>query len=705
MSKLKFPSNVFAKSKTIMEDYIPNEIDYSMISQTSNDINLVELESFYEKNQSNIDRTMVVLILKYLHLFIILKVENDLPVLQDIRKYDLYDYCKQVADLISIKTFRNFPKDKKDLLQYILITFLIQPIFLKFSSLNDSDKQQCLLYRGMLEPGQPITYASLIFYDHYKYYYFPDATIVLLEFLYLCKKRVNIEILNRTFRDDSYPSLQNYLAPTLNTDVPKTILQIYNKFSLDKINSPRQKSIIMRKLENYLEFLHENSTDYASEIKSKPNWMLLEGINPLETVFPHAAIIKEKEAKESEAIANAKQKANLAMQSLLANEPSIKPSKNKRKTVAKSLSSKDKHVSEVAESTIARTPTTIHPTPVLEKTSCSIRDGAPINSNTNAVYEKAIQFCVEQSQIGASISPESLPVARSSRALGDLPTKNLVYGVSLLIVLTETLYNDESRRMLSRFIHGDGPVLNKDEMRKNVFQIVGTGSTFVDLTVRSDITESSPYVGIDVNDTDCAIVINPNLSEVQYTNVYTGIVHIINTIVCPSNPVTSDIVDIRTLKSKLSYTHDAVNVTFFKNYGYKTREGRVTLNISVFKVHGITLQNSILDITIYLRENSRIHELWKLYSINPYPELYGVPIPNPIALMMDQYKSSKLNTRDETEGGKGPARMHRVNMLKHYIPKTDVEQFITKFGNSDLLREIYTGGGAKRHKTQKRKSS
>ena len=445
-----------------------------MIPNGSTHIDLVELETFYGKNQGYIDHNMVVLVIQYFHLFVVEKVEKSVPVLQDLNKYDLYGYCIQVADLIALKTFQNFPKDRKDLLQSILVTFVIQPIFLKFFSLSEGEKQQCLLYRGMLEPGQPITYASLIFYDHYKYYYFPDATIALLEFIYLCKKRVRKDFLQDVFRSDTYPSLQRYLSKTIDPNVPRTLLHIYEKFSGDYSETSKEVQVVLKKMQAYLAYLrvHTNDTVKANS-QMNPLWLMLEGTNPLISVFPHAAIIYTKEMEARNAEKEAKEKADEAMRVLLADEP--KASKSGKKPIVKPSKGKEKELKEslptLVESTIvsafAPTPT-LTPTPALtpvpERSSCSIRDGAPITPYTNAVFEKAMKFCVEQSQVGMTIDPSSLPIVRKARAFGDLPTKHLVYGVSLLILLNETLYNTESRRMISRLLQG--PMLEQDDMRK-----------------------------------------------------------------------------------------------------------------------------------------------------------------------------------------------------------------------------------------------
>jgi hypothetical protein len=262
-----------------------------------------------------------------------------------------------------------------------------------------------------------------------------------------------------------------------------------------------------------------------------------------------------------------------------------------------------------------------------------------------------------------------------------------------VIALNEILYSDYYREQISKLLPGNTRTLSKQEMLNQVFRFSGIGSCFVNAIARlysyDEQTKS--------NDTDCVVLINPDLDEGTFQKVYNGIISIITSIVCPSHNPTKETVDVRTLKTELSYTTSPANLSFFQNFGYfpKNRAERVHLDISLFKIHEYTLHNTILDVSVYLRKNRRLREVWSLFSIEA-AEFHMTPFPNPVALLIEVYNASKLDARTEAEGGKGAARAAKVAFLQRIIPKKDVDNFATIAKNPDIqatLREMYTSGG------------
>jgi hypothetical protein len=276
------------------------------------------------------------------------------------------------------------------------------------------------------------------------------------------------------------------------------------------------------------------------------------------------------------------------------------------------------------------------------------------------MYKEAMLFFLESEQVGIQIpNPESLPILEN--VSNECPTKKSVYGISLLVALNEILYHDYYREQISKLLPGNTRVFNKHDMQTKVFRVSGIGSCFVNAIARLySSTERT-----DSNDTDCAIFIHPDLDEETFQRVYNGIVSIITSILRPSTYLHQDMADIRTFKTKLSYTTSPVNVSFFQNYGYfpKHRAERVHLDISLFKVHEYTIANTILDISVYLRTNKRLREMWNLFSIDT-AEFHMTPLPNPVALLVEVYHASKLDQRTDAEGGKGVSRAAKVALLR-----------------------------------------
>jgi hypothetical protein len=210
------------------------------------------------------------------------------------------------------------------------------------------------------------------------------------------------------------------------------------------------------------------------------------------------------------------------------------------------------------------------------------------------------------------------------------------------------------------------------------------------------------------NDTDCVILLHPDLDPTTYQNVYNGIVSIVSSILCPSHEIGSNIVDIRTLKTQLSYVTSPVNVSFFQNYGYFPRKGssteRILMNISLFKVYEYSIASTILDVSIYLRTNPRLREVWNLFSVDA-AEFHSVPMPNPVALMIEMYNASKLDVRSEEEGGKSLARKAKVMFLQRVLPKNVVDAFPRTDEYTNTLRELYPVVGGSESRESKRKST
>ena len=328
--------------------------------------------------------------------------------------------------------------------------------------------------------------------------------------------------------------------------------------------------------------------------------------------------------------------------------------------------------------------------------NCIIPVNFTYNEKTSLVYTQAIRFCIETDTICQVIPhPKNLPIAIPPCITGELslPTKKNVYGIALIIALNDFLYCDDAREMISKLIPENTRILSKQEMQTNVFRFIGIGSTFVNLIAR--LYSSNEQVNS--NDTDCVVLLNPDFDEETYNKIYNGIISIITSILCPINDLQSDTVDIRTLKTKLFYMTSPVNVSFFENYGYFPRNmhtlenKRIHLNISLFKVHEYMISNTIIDVVVYLRNNSRLRELWDLFALDP-SEFHGVPFPNPIVVLIEMYNASKLDNRNEIDGGKGLSRIAKVNFLKRIIPQKNVDLFVANTKNVNILsiiKELY----------------
>ena len=130
------------------------------------------------------------------------------------------------------------------------------------------------------------------------------------------------------------------------------------------------------------------------------------------------------------------------------------------------------------------------------------------------------------------------------------------------------------------------------------------------------------------------------------------------------------------------------------------------MNISLYKVYEYAIANTILDVSIYLRTNPRLREVWNLFSVDA-AEFHGVPNPNPVALLIEMYNASKLDVRSEEEGGKSLARKAKVLFIQRILPKNVVDTFLSKARGEDIhtaLRELYpvVGGKGTRRKSMKR---
>jgi hypothetical protein len=319
----------------------------------------------------------------------------------------------------------------------------------------------------------------------------------------------------------------------------------------------------------------------------------------------------------------------------------------------------------------------------------------PGNEKTSLVYKEAMLFFLESEKVGIQIpNPEELPTLAD--VANEFPTKKSVYGISLVIALNEILYCDYYREQISKLIPGNSRVLSKQEMQTTVFRFSGIGSCFVNAIARLYSHEEQT----NSNDTDCVLLLHPDLDEGTFQRVYNGIVSILTHVLCPTLEPHVETVDIRTLKTHLSYTTSPVNVSFFQNFGYfqANKAERVHLNISLFKVHEYAFANTILDVSIYLRQNKRLREVWNLFSVDA-AEFHMTPFPNPVALLIEVYNASKLDLRPEAEGGKGASRATKVAFLQRIIPKKDVDHFLANTTNPDIhktLRDIYAVGGGKR---------
>jgi hypothetical protein len=538
------------------------------------------------------------------------------------------------------------------------------------------------------------------------YYYFPDATIACFEALYLLKKGIPEKNLERLFQPNSSSSLQAYLSPEITKDCILRILTIYedNREFLPEPEPGVESSLSLRKintkLRNYIAFYEskfgslDSTEEYVGEVK-----FAMEPMSPQR--FPHTSLILLQ--------ANIARKEWLAAES----EPRLKPTKPFGKK-GKGAKATGKVAAKTVETTVEKPkaeeenlpkdvplPFSIHPPASMW--TYFVPSKLPSNRNTAFVYSEAVRFFVETGVVGQAIPiPNALPV-RNIDSTG-LPTKRAVYGISLMIALNDILYSEVSRERISKLLPGTTTVLSKLDMQTHVFRFVGLGSTFVNVFGR--LFSSNEQVKS--NDTDCVILLHPDLDPTTYQNVYNGIVSIVSSILCPSHEIGSNIVDIRTLKTQLSYVTSPVNVSFFQNYGYFPRKGssteRIHMNISLFKVYEYSIASTILDVSIYLRTNPRLREVWNLFSVDA-AEFHSVPMPNPVALMIEMYNASKLDVRSEEEGGKSLARKAKVMFLQRVLPKNVVDAFPRTDEYTNTLRELYPVVGGSESRENKRKST
>ena len=659
-----FTAAFFTDVQPFVKQYAKTEIDYVDISQ-NDDYSLEEQESLYAANRETvIEKSIRMLIINFFLSYV---------ARPDYQKYNLQAYFLDIANLIME---RSFPKHKdKEFLKSLLIQFFIAPIFQKYKQLEEADKSNVIQY--MHKDPPTITYGSVMFFDQYMYYYFPDASMTLLEALYLLKKGIPAKNLQSMFVPSKDPSLLKYLKKEITRDAIFQIVLIYEQNRTFVEDNDQKLAKIAQKIHNYIT-MYESMFGEVKETAEEAKYPL-ESMTPAR--FPITAAIVEQAKK--------------ALQEFMSAEKA-KP-KEKKTKVAKP-EKKKKTVSTNDDDEEETKKPIVYPFSILPPDSmwtCAVQSKIPSNEKTSLTYKEAMLFFLESGKVGIQIpDPELLP--NLVIEANELPTKKAVYGISLVIALNEILYNDYYREQISKLLPGNTRILSKQEMLNSVFRFSGIGSCFVNAIARlyshDEQTKS--------NDTDCVVLINPDLDEETFQRLYNGIVSIISSIVCPTQDPDPETVDVRTLKTKLSYTTSPVNVSFFQNFGYFTRNRaeRVHLDISLFKVHEYTLANTILDVSVYLRKNKRLREVWSLFSIDA-AEFHMTPFPNPVALLIEVYNASKLDTRTEAEGGKGASRAAKVAFLQRIIPKKDVDSFAAIATNSEILstiREMYTGGGFKR---------
>lgn len=658
-----FTAAFFTDIQPFVKQYAPPEIDYMDIQQNDT-YSLEEQESLYVVNRETIlEKSIRILIIN----FFLSYVSRT-----DYQKYNIQAYCSDVANLI---LGRSFTKHKdKDFIKSLLIQFFILPIFQKYEQLNETDKRNVIHY--MHKDPPVLTYGSLMFFDHYMYYYFPDASMTLLEALYLLKKGISTKNLQAYFTPSANPSLQKYLRKEITRDSILRIITIYEQNRTFVEDKDKELGKITSKIHNYVgmyESLFGEIQESVDEVK-----------------FTLEPMTQERFPRTSAIIAQAKK----ALREFMSTEkPVLKEKKGKKigKPQDRVYAKEESNDEERKESVVY--PFSISPPDTMW--TCFTPSKLPSNDTTSLVYNEAMLFFLESGKVGIQIpNPESLPVLASVE--NEFPTKKAVYGISLVIALNEILYNDYYRVQISNLIPGNTRVLTKQEIQNTVFRMSGIGSCFVNAIARL----YSSAVQTKSNDTDCVILINPDLDEETFHRVYNGIISIITSIVCPSHDPNPETVDIRTLKTNISYITSPVNVSFFQNFGYFPRNSaeRVHLDISLFKVHEYTIANTILDVSVYLRKNRRLREVWNLFSLDT-AEFHRTPFPNPVALLIEVHNASKLDTRTEAEGGKGASRASKVAFLQRIIPKKDVDKFLASTNNPEIhaaIREIYSSGGFRR---------
>ena len=657
-----FTPAFFTDTQAFVKAYTPPEIDYGDISQ-NDEYSLEEQETLYAANREAIlEKYIRILIINFFLSYVSRK---------NYQTYNLESYCNDIANLI---LSRSFPKHKdKEFLKTLLIQFFIVPIFMKYEQLEEADKENVAKY--MHKDPPVITYGSVMFFDQYMYYYYPDASMTLLEALYLLKKGISSKNLQAYFAPSMDSSLQKYLRKEITRDAIVRIMIIYDQNRAFLEDGDEKLAKISTKLNNY-EAMYESLFGEIEDVKDEVKFTL-DTMTPER--FPHTTSI----------IAQAK-KALQAFET--AEKPAPKEKKGKKPEKKQGKKTVKEEEDEETDGPIFVYPFTISPPDSMW--TCAVPTRIPSNEKTSLVYKEAMLFFLESDKVGIPIpNPEALPTLAPT----EFPTKKSVYGISLVIALHDILYSDYYREKISRLLPGNTRVLSKQEMHTSVFRFLGIGSCFVNVIARLYSSEEQTIS----NDTDCVILLHPDLDEATFQRVYNGIVSIVTSIVCPIHDPNPDTVDVRTLKTKLAYTTSSVNVSFFQNFGYFPRHKaeRVHLDISLFKVHEYTIANTILDISIYLQTNRRLREVWSLFSIEP-AEFHMTPFPNPVALLIEVHNASKLDTRTEAEGGKGASRANKVAFLKRIIPKADVDRFLTHVTNSDIreaIQEIYPSiGGSKR---------
>ena len=668
-----FTAAFFTDVQPFVKQYVPAEIEYVNIVQ-NDEYSLEEQETLYAANRETIiDKSIRMLIINFFLSYV---------ARADYTKYNLQAYY---VDIVNLILARSFPKHKdKECLKSILIQFFLEPLFQKYEQLDKDDTRNVIQY--MHKDPPILTYGSVMFFDHYMYYYFPDASMTLLEALYLLKKGIPAKNVQSHFVPSADPSLQKYLQKEITRDAIFQLVVIYEQNRTFVEDNDKKLATIAQKIQNY--------TTMYEALFGELHESTYEAKYPLEPMtperFPHTSAIVEQ--------------AKHALREFMTAEtpkPFAKEKKGKRqerqeKKAKPSVKEESNHAEPVQP--------TIYPfslSPPDSMWTCAVNTNVPSNERTSLVYTEAMLFFLESGKVGIQIpDPDSLPTLTDPA--NELPTKKAVYGISLVIALNEILYNDYYRGQISKLIPGNSRVLSKQELQAKVFRLSGIGSCFVNALARLySNTEQTKS-----NDTDCVILINPDLDETTFQRVYNGIVSIVTSLVCPvcENP---DTVDIRTVKTKLSYTTSPVNVSFFQNFGYfpKHRAERVHLDISLFKVHEYTLANTILDISIYLQKHKRLREVWTLFSIDA-AEFHMTPFPNPVALLLELHTASKLDLRPEAEGGKGSSRTAKVAFLQRMIPKADVDKFLAKTSNPEMhaaIREIYSSiGGSRRIRSKDR---
>jgi len=623
-SEYDFCPSLFTNVQLFVANYNPDEIDYLDIQANSN-YNMEELEIFYASNKDKFEQSMRLLIISFFVNYI---------TMEDYEKYNLSKYSSNIGNLIIERGFKKNKDSEKDFIKDIIIESLILPPFQKFMKLDDSEKMNVIKHIDKnIQESDNRTYGSIMFLDHYMYDYFPDGTMICIEALFLLKKGIKVNDMKELFCPNLFSSLEKYLSKDI---TPESILNILNIYDYIKVNTE----------------IDNNTEDYLEIEKIKliiKNYIFL--YNSMFGEIKYVSTLQKNRYQMNQNI------------------------------VKKNIGSDIRFM---------YTSTIVEKTKKYLTDICLLQNGEAkwnylvsternINPETDLVYKEAMMFLLEDGNVGFIIpKPESLPIEN----------KKTVYSICLLILLNNVLYNENSRKKISKLIPNNKRILTKNEIQNQVFRFVGIGSLFVNVIARLYSSEER----IVSNDTDCVIVINPYFSEEIYHQIYNVIINIINNVLCPKENDFSNLVDIRTLKSKLLYNKSSVNISFFQNYGYISKKDtdpstikRVPLNISLFKVHEFTFKNTILDVSIYLQKNPRAKELWYLFSINP-SEFYSVSIPNPITLLIEMYNASKLDKRSEAEGGKGQTRLQKVAFLQRIIPKENIHAFIKELNYKEMYK-------------------